>query len=188
MKVLFAQGNPGSDYTRTRHNVSWRFLEAYAAQHGAAFAHKSKFQADIAELSMGGEKILLVKPTTFYNDTGIAARALADFYKLAPSDFLIVHDDLALPLGTLRTRIGGSSAGNNGIKSLNTHLGEGTARLRIGIFDADISRDALASVLGKFTNTEEQLLDTQTEKIFTIFENFATGTFETTTHKRNNPA
>ena len=183
MKILFAQGNPGPDYVRTRHNVGWRFIDAYATKMNAEFTTKSKFRADIAELSVSGEKILLVKPTTFYNDTGLSARAITDFYKLAPADFLIIHDELALPLGTIRTRFGGSDAGNNGIKSLNSHLGEGSARLRIGIFDAEVPRDALASVLGKFTTTEEKILDTLTPKVFAIFEGFIAGKLETTTIK-----
>lgn len=183
MKIIFAQGNPGSDYTTTRHNVGWRFLDAYAVQHSLAFAPKAKFKADIAEVTIAGEKCLLVKPTTYYNDTGLSAHALADFYKLVPEDFLVVHDELALPLGTLRTRYGGSDAGNNGIKSLNAHLGEGTARLRVGIFDADSQRDALSSVLGKFNAEEQKALTELEPKVFAIFDDFLSGNFETTTHR-----
>ena len=183
MKVIFALGNPGSEYVKTRHNVGWRFLDAYAEKNGADFIPKTKFRADIAECTVAEEKVLLVKPTTFYNDAGFCARALADFYKLSPEEFLIIHDELALPLGTLRTRFGGSDAGNNGIKSINSHLGEGSARLRIGIFDADVPRDALASVLGKFTSDEEKVLNDLTPQIFIVFDTFTSGNFETTTIK-----
>src|SRR4051812_44656762 len=120
MKVIFAQGNPGNEYTTTRHNVGFFMLDRYARDNGGEFIKKAKFHADIAELSINSEKVLIVKPTTFYNDTGQSARLLIDFYKLDPStDFLVIHDDLALPLGTVRTRDKGSDAGNNGIKSLN---------------------------------------------------------------------
>lgn len=183
MKVIFAQGNPGSDYAHTRHNTGWAFVDAYADKNQLEFTAKTKFKADIAELNRAGEKCLLVKPTTYYNDAGLCARALADFYKLAPEDFLIVYDELALPLGTLRTRYGGSSAGNNGIKSLNTHLGEGTARLRIGIFDADIRRDALSSVLGTFTTDEIAKLRELEPKVFAIFDEFIIGRLTETTYK-----
>lgn len=181
MRAILAQGNPGSNYQKTRHNVGWRFLDAYAKSHSAPFTTRQKFRADIAEITQAGEKILLIKPTTFYNDTGFSARAIADFYHIAPENFLIVHDELALPLGTLRTRLGGSSAGNNGIKSLTSHLGEGTARLRIGIFDAAIPRDALASVLGKFTADEEKVLTALEPEIFDLLDNFCSGDFPTTT-------
>lgn len=134
MKIILAQGNPGNQYVTTRHNVGFQVLDALAKQQGIAFAPKPKFFADIAELSIAGEKVLLVKPATFYNETGRTARALLDFYKLDAGDFLAVHDDLALPLGTLRIREKGSDAGNNGIKSLNAHIGPDYMRLRIGIY------------------------------------------------------
>ena len=186
MKVIFAQGNPGNDYVRTRHNVGWRFLEAYAESKDATFSAKPKFSAELAEFTVNGEKILLVKPTTFYNDTGLSARALADFYKLEPENFLVIHDELVLPLGSMRTRQGGSDAGNNGIKSLNAHLSENTHRLRIGIFDAEIPRSALSSVLGKFTKREEKVLDQQREQVFAVFDEFIRGQFRKTTYKLPN--
>ena len=184
MKIIFALGNPGADYTKTRHNVGWYYVDAFANARSVEFVAKSKFHAMVAELSVAGEKCLLVKPTTFYNDTGMSARAIADFYKLSPEDFLIIHDDLALPIGTLRTRIGGSSAGNNGIKSLNAHLGDMTARLRIGILDAEIPRDALDSVLGKFNSDETKRLKDMTSQVFEVFNDFIASKFQSTTHKK----
>src|SRR6266568_2679917 len=130
MKLILAQGNPGAEYAKTRHNVGFMALDVYAEKHDLEFQDKSKFHAQIAEMMPEDEKILFVKPTTFYNETGQAARALADFYKIAPTDILVIHDDLALPFGTLRTREKGSDAGNNGIKSLNAHLGEKYTRIR----------------------------------------------------------
>ena len=183
MKVIFAQGNPGPDYVATRHNVGWRFADAYAAQYGVEFSAKTKFRAAIAEFTINGEKHLLVKPTTFYNESGVAARALADFYKLSPTDFLIVYDELALPLGTLRTRYGGSDAGNNGIKSLNAHLGIETARLRIGIYDVDSPHQAIGRVLGSFTSREIEILKTLEPSVFEIFDEFLQDNFTTTTKK-----
>ena len=190
MKLILAQGNPGPDYARTRHNVGWFFLDAFAEAQGATFTAKPKFFADIAEYTNGGEKVLLVKPTTFYNETGRSARALMDFYKLAPEDILVLHDDLALPLGTLRTRIGGSSAGNNGIKSISAHVGEGTARLRIGIFDAEVTRAALHSVLGVFNASERGVLEELMPTVNGLLCDFAAGTLplSTVALKRENPA
>jgi len=136
MKIIFAQGNPGVEYAHTRHNVGFLLLDDFAKKHGAEFAKKSKFHAEIAEFNTRGEKIILVKPLTFYNETGQAARALIDFYKIQPAqDFLVIHDDLVLPFGTIRTRNSGRDAGNNGIKSLNAHLGDQYARIKIGIYN-----------------------------------------------------
>lgn len=185
MKLILAQGNPGSDFSGTRHNVGFAMLSAYAHEHDAEWAEKSKFHAYIAECSLGGEKILLAKPTTYYNETGRSARALVDFYKLDPAtNMLVLHDDMALPLGTLRTREQGSDAGNNGIKSLNAHLGHGYKRLRIGIATELSARmDASAFVLGKFTTDEQDTLATIQPKVFEIIDSFLSDAFEITSHK-----
>lgn len=183
MKVIFAQGNPGSRYAKTRHNVGWQFLDSYAKSKKLKFAAKPKFMADVAEITTADGKALLVKPMTFYNQTGQSARAIADFYKLEAGDFLIVCDDLALPIGTIRTRIGGSSAGNNGIKSLNAHLGEATARARIGTYNQDLPAGALANVLGKFSRKDAAVIKSQTDTVADIIDSFIDGNFTTTTHK-----
>ena len=184
MKIIFAQGNPGSEFRDTRHNVGFRMLDAYSAQHGIDWAEKTKFHAYISELNSAGEKVLLVKPTTYYNDTGIAARALIDFYKLESTDVLVVHDDMALPLGTIRTREKGSDAGNNGIKSLNSHIGPEYKRSRIGIWTEVAGRmEATAFVLGKFTAEDQKLLSDLQQTVATVIDNFLQGTFETTSYK-----
>lgn len=155
MKLILGQGNPGAEYEKTRHNAGFLAIDHFAEQHDAQFQPKSKFHADIAELNMSGGKVLLVKPTTFYNETGACARALADFYKIDTADILVIHDELALPFGTLRTREKGRDAGNNGIKSLNAHLGENYARIRVGIWnDLADKAGAFDFVLSKF-NAEE---------------------------------
>lgn len=184
MKVIFAQGNPGSQYTTTRHNVGFQVLDTLAAKHGSAFTPKPKFFADIAELSVAGEKVLLVKPTTFYNETGRAARALLDFYKLNPADLLAIHDDLALPLGTLRIREKGSDAGNNGIKSLNAHLGPDYMRLRIGIYSdlRDRVHDA-DFVLANFSKAEaDQLARDIIPKCLEIIDDFCRDQLKAASH------
>lgn len=135
MKIILAQGNPGAEYAQTRHNVGWMIVNQLAEQHKAAFGEQAKFHSYVAPLQIGDEKVLLVKPTTFYNETGRSARALVDFYKLDPSqDFLAIHDDIGLPLGSVRVRQQGSGGGNNGIKSLNAHLGADYWRIRVGIW------------------------------------------------------
>lgn len=159
MKVILALGNPGDKYTYTRHNAGFLVADQLAAEQGAQFSNKPKFSADIAELTMSGEKILLVKPTTYYNEVGIAARALMDFYKVTLDDLLIIHDDTALDFGKIRVRKGGESAGNNGLKSLHRHVGSEFWHIRIGtdnllrrqIGDVDF-------VLSKFNADERTIL------------------------------
>jgi PTH1 family peptidyl-tRNA hydrolase len=162
MKIIFAQGNPGTTYTSTRHNTGFRLLDQFAHDRHETWTPKKKFSADIIETSIEGEKVILAKPTTFYNDTGLSARQLIDFYNADPAtDFLVIHDDLALPVGTIRLRKGGSDAGNNGIKSLNQHIGQDYSRIRIGIWNELRDRmDDVAFVLGSFTKDEAKILDT----------------------------
>ena len=182
MKIIFAQGNPGAQYAFTRHNVGFFMLDEFAKEHHAEFVKKAKFHADIAELNVNGEKILLVKPTTFYNETGQSARSLIDFYKVnPPAHFLVIHDDLALPFGTLRTREKGSDAGNNGIKSLNSHISPKYNRLRIGIYSPlrDRMNDA-DFVLGHLSAHEKNTLPSVYTEVERIIEQFADGTFIST--------
>lgn len=132
MKIILALGNPGEKYVHTRHNAGFLVVNQLAAEQGAQFSNKPKFFADIAELNMSGEKILLVKPTTYYNEVGISARAILDFYKLTLDDLLIIHDDTALDFGKIRIRKGGRDAGSNGLKSLHAHIGSDFWHIRIG--------------------------------------------------------
>ena len=159
MKVILALGNPGDKYTNTRHNAGFLTIDKFAAELNVNFINKPKFAAVIAELNISGEKILLVKPNTDYNEVGIAARAIMDFYKLALDDLLIIHDDTDLDFGKIRVRKGGRDAGSNGLKSLHAHIGSDFWHIRIGtdnllrrqIGDVDF-------VLSKFNADEQKIL------------------------------
>lgn len=184
MKVVFGLGNPEANYTGTRHNVGFWVLDQLAAGYDVSFKPQGKLHALVAEVSVSGQRVLFVKPTTYYNEVGRSARAIMDFYKLAPEDFLIVHDDLALPLGTIRTRIGGSDGGSNGLKSLAAHVGGDTARLRIGVWaDTHHGSDKVGVVLGKLSSDEQAALTAQVDIIKRIATEFIAGNFATTTHR-----
>ena len=181
MKLILAQGNPGKQYERTRHNVGFLTLDALVERESASWQASSKFNADIAELQLNGEKVVLAKPTTFYNETGRTGRAIVDFYKLDPtSDVLVIHDEPALPFGTIRVRDKGSDAGNNGIKSLNAHLGDAYTRLRIGVWNElrDRMNDA-DFVLSSFSKAEqEQLAASVIPATLPLITAFIRGTLE----------
>jgi peptidyl-tRNA hydrolase, PTH1 family len=184
MKVIIGLGNPEDKYTGTRHNVGFFVLDRFAAEHEVQFQQKAKFKAQVGEMQSDGEKVLLVKPTTFYNNVGESYRAVIDFYNAAPEDVLVIADDLALPFGTLRTRGGGSDAGNNGIKSINAHGGEGTNRLRIGI--SNELRTHIGDVdfvLSKFSKPEAEALSDMMPRVLAVITSFLEGSFETTTHR-----
>jgi PTH1 family peptidyl-tRNA hydrolase len=185
MKLILGQGNPEQQYTNTRHNVGFLALDFYAAAHNLEFQSKPKFHADIAETVVNDEKILLVKPTTYYNETGQSARTIADFYKVSIENILVVHDELALPFGTIRTREKGSDAGNNGIKSLNSHLGENYARIRVGIWHDNAGRvPATHYVLSQFSKDEADKLKSDIlPKVSELIDDFIAGKHTADSHK-----
>jgi PTH1 family peptidyl-tRNA hydrolase len=184
MKLIIGLGNPESKYDGTRHNVGFRMLDSLAREYGVTFLGRPKFKADIAEGAIHDERVILVKPNTFYNETGEAMRLIADFYKIDASDILIVHDELALPFGTIRVRQGGSDAGSNGIKSVNAHGGEASSRLRIGVWNELRDRmDDVAFVLGKFSADEQKVLNELEPKVHLLVEQFCRGTLEPSTHR-----
>ena len=133
MKVVIGLGNPGRQYVGTRHNIGWEMID-YLAKGPGVGTFRSAFQADVAEATEGGEKVLLVKPQTFMNLSGRAVRAILDFYKLTPADVLVVCDDYNLSLGKLRVRAKGSHGGQNGLRNIQEQLGtDEYPRLRMGI-------------------------------------------------------
>lgn len=181
MKLIIGLGNPGSTYKQTRHNVGFMLLDELAEKWGAGFQEKPRFRALVAETELEGEKILLIKPVTFYNLVGESARAIRDFYKCDNADVVAVHDDMALPFGVIRTRLNGSDGGNNGIKSLNQQLGHDYARIRVGIWNEDREHiDATDFVLGKLTKTQHVLLtDAGSTALALLVAQFAeTGTLQ----------
>lgn len=185
MKVIVGLGNPGQQYVGTRHNVGFAVLDSYARLQGWEFVNKTKFGAAVAEGMRGETKIMLIKPQKFYNLSGEVVRAITHYYNVAIEDILIVHDELALAAGTVRTRIGGSDAGNNGVKSISTHVGEHTARVRIGIRGerATVIDDA-SYVLSRFTEVESTQFADSLPTIHAHLDAFIEGTFTVTTHKR----
>lgn len=174
MKLIIGLGNPEPKYNLTRHNVGFILIDHVADQLGATWQDKPKFKGVVAETVIGGEKAILLKPTTYYNLSGEAARAVLDFYKLsAAQDVLVLHDELALPFGTLRTRLSGSDAGNNGIKSIIAHLGFSFARIRVGIANDHSDRqDAVDFVLGRFSETEQEHLGVLADHALHFIEDF----------------
>lgn len=133
MKVIVGLGNPGREYAQTKHNVGFMLVDALAEKMGIT-DWQSKFDALIAEGRMGTEKILLVKPQTYMNESGRAVGPLMNWYKLMPEQLIVAHDDMDIPAGTIRIRKKGSAGGHNGIKSVLAHVGdENFSRVRIGI-------------------------------------------------------
>jgi PTH1 family peptidyl-tRNA hydrolase len=130
--LLVGLGNPGPRYALNRHNVGFLVVDAVQRRHGFG-PWRQKFSAEIAEGTLGGERAILVKPLTYMNESGRSVGEIARFHKLAPSDVVVVHDELDLPPGKVRLKAGGGHGGHNGLRSLTAHLGDAYRRLRIGI-------------------------------------------------------
>ncbi|MBI3801154.1 MAG: aminoacyl-tRNA hydrolase [Deltaproteobacteria bacterium] len=159
MRVIVGLGNPGPEYRRTRHNVGFRVTDFLADRWGTRMARHA-FLSVIGEAFWRGEKILLVQPQTYMNRSGEAAVRLRDFYRLAPSDFVVVHDDLDLPLGRLRIKSGGGGAGGNrGVASLIASLGsKDFPRVKLGVGRPPSGHDPADFLLQPFTLLEEAFI------------------------------
>lgn len=157
--VCVGLGNPGADYVLTRHNIGERIVKAFADELGIRFLLESRFRAQIAKGIYNSSKVALLFPTTYMNLSGEAVRSFIDYYKIAPSEIIVLCDDVDLPLGMLRLRKEGRSGGHNGLKSIEKCLGtQDFARLRIGVGAKQEKQDLADHVLGRFTNEEALLL------------------------------
>jgi len=158
MQIWAGLGNPGGTYSGHRHNIGFMAVEAIAAAHGFG-PWRARFQSELAEGRIAGEKILLLKPQTFMNESGRAVGEAARYFKLGPEDVTVFHDELDLAPGRLRLRTGGGHAGHNGLRSIHAHLGAGYHRVRLGIgHPGDKSRVA-GHVLHDFSAAERNWLD-----------------------------
>ena len=155
--LIVGLGNPGRQYEETRHNVGFMVLDRLAAASGAVFQSTPKWQSHLAKIP--GSSTILLKPQTFMNLSGRAIQQILSFHKWSPEQMLVIYDDVALPLGTLRFREKGSAGGHNGIKSILQHLGnDAFPRLKIGIGGSQPG-EMVGHVLGKFSPDERPLLE-----------------------------
>ncbi len=158
MLIFAGLGNPGAKYARTRHNIGWMAVEAIAEAHGFA-PWRGKFQGRIAEGRLGPEKVLLMKPETYMNLSGQSVGEALRFYKLAPGDVTVFHDEIDLAPGKVRVKTGGGHAGHNGLRSLHQHLGAEYRRVRLGVGHPGDKRQVTNYVLGEFAAGDRDWLD-----------------------------
>ena len=160
IRLIVGLGNPGREYETTRHNVGFRWVDELARLHKLGFKSETKFHGLTARGRLNGQEILLLKPQTFMNVSGRSVGALAQFYKIAPAEMLVVHDDLDLPPGVARLKMGGGHGGHNGLKDIIAHLGtKDFWRLRFGIGHPG-DRDGVADyVLHDPSCEERELMD-----------------------------
>ena len=157
IQLIVGLGNPGTQYEQTRHNAGFWFVEAVARRHGGSFKSENKFHGEACKVHVNGRELWLLKPMTFMNKSGQAIAALARFYKIAPENILVAHDELDLPPGEARLKTGGGHGGHNGLRDTIAQLGSKEfQRLRLGIGHPGHSSQVTGYVLGK-APTDEQI-------------------------------
>ncbi len=165
MFVLVGLGNFGREYERTRHNAGFEAIDYLAALYRIPMT-REKFRSILGEGMIQGEKVLLVKPQTYMNNSGEAVRAIMDFYKLEPNKLVVVFDDIDLEPGAIRIRTRGSAGTHNGMRSILYHLGtEEFPRIRIGIGKPDPRFDLADYVLGRLDQSEQKAMNEAVEKV-----------------------
>lgn len=168
MKLIVGLGNPGKEYDKTRHNIGFMCVDNFVDNS----KWSDKFSGLITEFSYNGEKIIILKPMTYMNESGYAVKKVMDYYDLDVSDILIIFDDMDLEIGKLKIKVNSSSGGHNGIKSIIAHLKtESFARVKIGI-SHNRNIDTKNYVLGKFSNAEMDVLTPIINKTKDIIESF----------------
>jgi len=155
MTLYVGLGNPGPTYETTRHNIGFRVIDRLVAETGARNISKSSFEG---ELHRFGNRFFL-KPLTFMNLSGKSVRAVMDFYKIPLEDLVVIHDDIDLPLGTVRYKVGGSSGGHNGLKSIDTLVGREYLRVRLGVGKPERKSQVVSYVLSPFAPEEEPVVE-----------------------------
>lgn len=169
--LLVGLGNPGSEYEKTRHNVGFRVLEFFAGEHGSAVSKKG-FSSFWTKLSVGSD-VFVQLSQTYMNLSGEAVRALADYYRIAPKNIMLVHDELDLPLGKLKKAFGSGAAGHRGVSSVAEHLGtKDFWRLRLGIGRPERKEQVSDFVLHPFQKDEEVFVEKMIKEAVSLLNEF----------------
>lgn len=172
--LVVGLGNIGKEYTGTRHNVGFEAINRFAADHDfSAWIEKKDLKCHLATAQLAENKVIAIKPTTFMNLSGEAVQAVAHFYKIHPENIVVVYDELDIPFGQIRTRIGGSAAGHNGVKSVTQHLGEHYGRIRIGIGPKTHEQmDSADFVLNRFDADQQSQLPNLTKEVSALLSEY----------------
>ncbi|MCU9533861.1 aminoacyl-tRNA hydrolase [Streptococcus sp. CSL10205-OR2] len=172
-KMIVGLGNPGSKYHETKHNVGFMAIDTIVKELDTTFTANNIFKADIGSFFHNGEKVYVVKPTTFMNNSGIAVRALLTYYNVSVDDLLVIYDDLDLAVGKIRLRQKGSAGGHNGIKSIIEHIGtKDFKRIKVGIGRPVGKMTVVKHVLTPFSTEDKITILNTLDKVDTIVKDY----------------
>jgi peptidyl-tRNA hydrolase, PTH1 family len=164
MKLFVGLGNPGRAYAGQRHNIGFMAADAISRRHPFA-PFRNRFQGQTSEGTIGNERVILLKPETFMNDSGRAVGEASRFYKIDLADIIVFHDEIDLLPAQLRVKLGGGNAGHNGLRSITDHVGNNYRRVRIGIGHPGDKARVHDYVLGNFAKTEQPWVEAMCEAI-----------------------
>jgi peptidyl-tRNA hydrolase, PTH1 family len=154
MLLFVGLGNPGAKYARNRHNIGFKAVDEIARRHGFA-PWRRRFQGESSEGTLGRERVILLKPTTYMNDSGRAVQEAANFFKLGMGEVTVFQDELELPPGKVRVKVGGGIAGHNGLRSISSHIGNDYRRVRLGIGHPGVKELVHHHVLSDFAKADD---------------------------------
>jgi len=179
IKLIAGLGNPGTEYEHTRHNAGFWFVDELARQWKAAWKHEKKYAGHVSRVSRPEGEVWLLKPDTYMNLSGKAVAALAQFYKIRPVEILAVHDELDLPCGSVRFKLGGGNGGHNGLKDIQARLGSPDFyRLRLGIGHPGDRNEVVNYVLKKPRREEKELIEDAIDKSIATLPDILAGKIE----------
>jgi PTH1 family peptidyl-tRNA hydrolase len=166
MRLFVGLGNPGTKYQGNRHNIGFMVVDDIARRHGFA-PWRRRFQGETSEGTLDGERVILLKPSTYMNESGRAVSEAANFFKIGVGDIVVFHDDIELPPAKVRVKVGGGIAGHNGLRSISAHVGNDYRRVRLGVGHPGVKELVHIHVLNDFAKAErpwvEALCDAVTD-------------------------
>jgi PTH1 family peptidyl-tRNA hydrolase len=164
MRLFVGLGNPGPKHAHNRHNIGFMTVDKIARRHGFA-PWRRRFQGETSEGTLDGERVVLLRPTTFMNESGRAVQEAANFFKLGESEITVFQDELELPPGKVRVKVGGGIAGHNGLRSISAHVGNEYRRVRLGIGHPGVKELVHSHVLSDFAKSDRPWVEALCEAV-----------------------
>ncbi len=183
IRLIAGLGNPGEKHEPTRHNAGFWFVDTLAAREHATFKSEAKFKGEVAHFFSHGEKIWLLKPQTYMNDSGESLRPFCDFYKISTEEVLVAHDEIDLPNGEVKIKWSGGHGGHNGLRSIFAHLNKDFWRLRIGVGHPGHKDQVVSYVLKKTGREDRAVIDDAIYDAMNIIEDCVAGDMEAAMRK-----
>jgi len=176
--LIVGLGNPGLEYHNTRHNAGFKAVDLISDRLNFSLSNSDKFKCTISSGIYKGKKLIIIKPNTYMNLSGESVQLVKSYYNISPDDIFVFHDEIDLPISSVKMKTGGSNAGHNGLKSIDKHIGLNYHRIRIGVGRPENGQDVASYVLGKFSSEEKRHIDKITETLFEKFDDILSKQFK----------